>query len=36
MAGLPYVFTINFVAAMLNEDWLREISANMDPEQGYF
>ena len=36
MAGIPYVFTINYVADMLGEDeeWLREISINMDPEEG--
>ena len=36
MAGIPCVFTINYVAAMLgeDEDWLREISINMDPEEG--
>jgi hypothetical protein len=36
MAGIPYVFTISYVAKMLNEDeeWLREISINMDPEEG--
>ena len=36
MAGIPYVFTISHVAQMLGEDeeWLREISNNMDPEEG--
>ena len=36
MAGIPYVFTISHVAEMLGEDeeWLREISINMDPEEG--
>ena len=36
MAGIPYVFTISHVAKMLDEDeeWLREISINMDPEEG--
>jgi hypothetical protein len=36
MAGIPYVFTISYVAKMLNEheEWLREISINMDPEEG--
>ncbi len=36
MAGIPYVFTISHVAEMLgeNEEWLREISINMDPEEG--
>ena len=36
MAGIPYVFTISHVAEMLSEDeeWLREISAAMDPEEG--
>jgi hypothetical protein len=36
MAGIPYVFTISHVAKMLGEDeeWLREISINMDPEEG--
>jgi hypothetical protein len=36
MTGIPYVFTISHVAKMLGEDeeWLREISINMDPEEG--
>jgi hypothetical protein len=36
MAGIPYVFTISHVAKMLGEDeeWLRKISINMDPEEG--
>ena len=36
MAGIPHVFTISHVAEMLGEDeeWLREISINMDPEEG--
>lgn len=36
MAGIPYVFTISRVAEMLGEDeeWLRDISMNMDPEEG--
>jgi len=36
MAGIPYVFTIAHVAEMLGEDeeWLREISVAMDPEEG--
>jgi hypothetical protein len=36
MAGIPYVFTISRVAEMLaeDEDWLREISINMDLEEG--
>ena len=36
MAGIPYVFTISHVAEMLGEDeeWLREIAINMDPEEG--
>jgi hypothetical protein len=36
MAGIPYVFTISRVAEMLGKDeaWLREISINMDPEEG--
>lgn len=36
MAGIPYVFTISHVAKMLGEDeeWLREISIGMDPEEG--
>ena len=35
MAGIPYVFTISHVAEMLREeeDWLREISINLDPEE---
>ena len=37
MAGLSFVFTIARVAEMLGEDeeWLREISINMDPEEGH-
>jgi hypothetical protein len=37
MAGIPFVFTIARVAEMLGEDeeWLREISINMDPEEGH-
>ena len=36
MAGISYVFTISHVAKMLGEDeeWLREISVAMDPEDG--
>jgi hypothetical protein len=36
MAGIAHVFTISHVAEMLGEDeaWLREISINMDPEEG--
>lgn len=36
MAGISHVFTISHVARMLGEDeeWLREISINMDPEEG--
>ncbi len=36
MAGIPYVFTISHVAEMLGEDeeWLREMSVAMDPEEG--
>jgi hypothetical protein len=36
MAGISYVFTITRVAAMLgeDEDLLREISIDMDPEDG--
>ena len=36
MAGIAHVFTISHVANMLGEDeeWLREISINMDPEEG--
>jgi hypothetical protein len=34
MAGISYVFTITRVAKMLgeDEDWLHEISTEMDPE----
>jgi hypothetical protein len=34
VAGIPFVFTNARVAEMLGEDeeWLREISTNMDPE----
>ena len=37
MAGIPFVFTIARVAEMLGEDeeWLREITINMDPEEGH-
>ena len=37
MAGISHVFTIARVAEMLSEDeeWLREISTNMDPEEGH-
>jgi hypothetical protein len=37
MAGISFVFTIARVAEMLGEDeeWLREISINMDPEEGH-
>jgi hypothetical protein len=36
MAAMSYVFTIGRVAEMLgeNEDWLQEISIEMDPEDG--
>jgi hypothetical protein len=36
MAGIGHVFTIGRVAEMLgeNEDWLQEISIEMDPEDG--
>jgi hypothetical protein len=36
MAGISYVFTITRVATMLgeDEDWLQEISTEMDPEDG--
>ena len=36
MAAISIVFTIARVAEMLAEDeeWLREISINMDPEEG--
>ena len=37
MAGISFVFAIARVAEMLGEDeeWLREISINMDPEEGH-
>lgn len=37
MAGLSHVFIIARVAEMLGEDeeWLREISTNMDSEEGH-
>ena len=37
MAGLSFVFTIARAAEMFGEDeeWLREISINMDPEEGH-
>jgi hypothetical protein len=36
VAAISYVFTIGRVAEMLgeNEDWLQEISVEMDPEDG--
>ena len=36
MAGIGHVFTISRVAEMLgeDEDWLQEISIEMDPEDG--
>jgi hypothetical protein len=36
VASISYVFTISRVAEMLgeNEDWLQEISIEMDPEDG--
>ena len=36
MAGISYVFTISRVAKMIgeDEDWLHEISIEMDPEDG--
>ena len=36
MAGIGHVFTIGRVAEMLgeSEDWLQEISIEMDPEDG--
>jgi predicted ATP-grasp superfamily ATP-dependent carboligase len=36
MAGIPFVFTIARVAAMLgeDEDWLFELSMRLDPEDG--
>ena len=36
VAGIPFMFTIARVAEMLGEDeeWLYEISINMDPEEG--
>ena len=36
MAAIPFVFTISYVAELLGEDeeWLSEISINMDPEEG--
>jgi hypothetical protein len=37
MTGISFVFTIARVAEMLGEDeeWLREVSINMDPEEGH-
>jgi hypothetical protein len=37
MAAISFVFTIARVAEMLGEDeeWLRQISINMDPEEGH-
>jgi hypothetical protein len=36
MAGISHVFTISRVAQMLgeDEDWLQDISIEMDPEDG--
>lgn len=36
MAGIAHVFTISHVANLLGEDeeWLRDISIGMDPEEG--
>ena len=36
MAGIPFVFTIARVTAMLgeDEDWLFELSMGLDPEDG--
>jgi hypothetical protein len=36
VAAISYIFTISRVAEMLgeNEDWLQEISIEMDPEDG--
>ena len=36
MAGIAFVFTIARVAEMLgeDEDWLHDLSINMDPEDG--
>ena len=36
MAGISHVFTITRVAEMIgeDEDWLQEISIEMDPEDG--
>ena len=36
MAAISAVFTIGYVANLLgeNEDWLHELSINMDPEDG--
>jgi hypothetical protein len=36
MAGISYVFTITRVAEMLgeDEDWLHDVSIEMDPEDG--
>jgi len=36
VAAITHVFTISRVAEMLgeNEDWLQEISSEMDPEDG--
>ena len=37
MAGISRVYTLAYVAEMLGEDeeWLGEISSEMDPEDGY-
>jgi hypothetical protein len=37
MASISFVFTIARVAEMLGEDeeWLRDISTSMDPEEGH-
>jgi hypothetical protein len=37
MAAISAVFTIGYVANLLgeDEDWLHDLSINMDPEDGY-
>ena len=36
LAAISYVFTIDYVATMLDEDveWLHELQVDMDPEDG--
>ncbi|WP_246226236.1 hypothetical protein [Chelativorans xinjiangense] len=35
MAAVAHVFTLAYVAELLGEDWLHEISIEMEPEDGF-